>query len=55
MIEDLKFDIRYWEDDIKERFLNKDLVSLEELLRDYKDLIYEIKELRNPLEELDNE
>ena len=51
-MEDLRFDIRTWCDDIKERFKDQDLVSINELLSDYEEALYEIKRLKKEIKDI---
>lgn len=49
---DLLLDLRKESDWIKERFANKDLITLEQLLADYEDLIFENEHLEEALRDL---
>lgn len=44
-LDDFKIDLRNVNRWYRDRFPNKDLISFEELLGDYEDLMYEVKEL----------
>lgn len=52
---DLLFDLRKQNDWIKERFTNKDLITLEDLLADYEELIFENEELNNQIKDLEQD
>lgn len=54
-MEEIYLDIREWNDWLKERFNNKDYVSLEELLGDYEDLIDEVGNLKEKIEDLEQD
>lgn len=53
-MEELLFDLREQNDWIKNRFPNKDLVSLESLLVDYEDLILENEHLNEEIRDLED-
>lgn len=54
-IADIKFDIREWNEWIKRRYPNKDMISLSDLLSDYEDAILEIEELEDKIKSLEND
>lgn len=54
-MDELLFDLRKQNDWIKERFANKDLITLEDLLADYEDLIFENEELNNQIKDLEQD
>ena len=47
--EDIKIDLRFCNRWIKKRFPNKDVITLEEFLGDYEDLIEEVDHLEEEL------
>ena len=51
-LEDFKIDLRDVNKWIKDRFSNKDLITFEELLGDYEDLIAEVDHLEEELRDL---
>lgn len=53
-MEQILLDIREWNRWMKERFIDKDFITLEELLGDYEDLIFENDNLKEKIEEKDN-
>lgn len=54
-IADIKFDIREWNEWIKRRYPNKDMISLSDLLNDYEDAILEIEELEDKIKSLEQD
>lgn len=54
-IENLKLDIRTFENDIKERFENKDLITLEELISDYVEVLGELKQKQEEYDKLERD
>ena len=54
-LKDLKFDIREWNEWIKVRFQNKDFISVDELLNDYENLIFEIEHLEEKIQDLEQD
>ena len=55
MVKELYFDIREWDDMYKDRFPKKDLISLDTLLNDYEEALYEIKELEEKIKMLEQD
>lgn len=53
-MEQILLDIREWNRWMKERFIDKDFITLEELLGDYEDLIDENDNLKEKIEEKNN-
>lgn len=54
-VEDIKLDIRTWDSEILDRFPNKDLITMEELIRDYVEALNKIKHLQNEYNELERD
>ena len=52
-MDELLFDLRKQNDWIKERFANKDLITLDELLGDYEDLISENEHLQEEIRDME--
>lgn len=50
--EDVKIDLRNCNQWIKDRFPNKDLITLDEFIGDYEDLISEVDHLEEELRDL---
>ena len=42
----MKIDLRELDKIIQERFRNNDLITFEELIRDYEEALYELKDLK---------
>ena len=51
-MDELFIDLRKQDETIAERFSDKDIITLEELLSDYEDLIYENAQLQEELDTL---
>lgn len=51
-LEDIKIDLRNCNQWIKDRFPKKDLITLDELIGDYQDLISEVDHLEEKLRDL---
>lgn len=51
---DILLDIREWNKWMKERFLNKDFITLEQLLGDYEDLIDKVEDLKDQIDRLEH-
>lgn len=51
-MDELLIDLRKQDETIAERFFDKDIITLEELLSDYEDLIYENAQLQEELDTL---
>lgn len=54
-VNDLRFDIREWNEWIKVRFKNKDFITLEEFLNDYENLIFEVEHLEEKIQDLEQD
>ena len=52
---EILLDIRNWNRWLKERFPNKDIISLEELISDYEDLISDVERLEEELHDLEQD
>lgn len=52
---EIYLDIREWNKWFKDRFPNKDFISLEELLNDYEELIFDKEHLEEELSDLQND
>lgn len=50
-LNDIKIDIRKFNTWFKDRFPNKDFISIEEMLGDYEELIFENEELKKDNDE----
>lgn len=55
MGKELLFDIREWDNMYKVRLPKKDLVTLEEILNDYEDALFEINELEEQIKMLEQD
>ena len=55
MGKELLFDIREWDNMYKVRLPKKDLVTLEEILNDYEDALFEINELEEQIKMLEKD
>lgn len=51
-MEEIYLDIRNWNRWINERFPDKDFITLDELLSDYEELIYDKEHLEEEIEEI---
>ena len=52
---ELLLDIRNQNEWVKERFKNKDIITLEELLGDYQDLISEVEHLEEKIKDMEQD
>lgn len=52
---DLRIDIRECDKWIKDRFKNKDIITLDDLFGDYQDLIDEVDHLEEQVRDLEND
>ena len=54
VLDDIKLDIREWNRWFKEQFNNKDLITLDELVDKFEDIILENERLQEEAEDKDN-
>lgn len=53
-MEEIKIDIREWNRWLKDQFYNKDLITFEELISKFEDIILENERLQEEAEDKDN-
>lgn len=53
-MKELKLDLREMNKLYQERFKNQDLITLDELLGDYEDLVWKVESLEEELRDLEN-
>lgn len=53
-IEEIKIDIREWNRWLKDQFQNKDLITIEELINRFEDIVLENEDLKEQIKDLEN-
>lgn len=54
-MDEILLDIRNWNEWVKDRFPNKDFITLEDLLEDHQDLISEVDHLKEQINDLEQD
>jgi hypothetical protein len=53
-MEEIKIDIREWNRWLKDQFYNKDLITFEELIGKFEDIVLENEDLKEQIKDLEN-
>ena len=53
-MEEIKIDIREWNRWLKDQFYKKDLITFEELISKFEDIVLENEDLKEQIKELEN-
>ena len=53
-MEEIKIDIREWNRWLKDQFNNKDLITFEELISNFEDIVLENEDLKEQIKDLEN-
>ena len=53
-MEEIKIDIREWNRWLKDQFNNKDLITFEELISKFEDIVLENEDLKEQIKDLEN-
>ena len=53
-MEEIKIDIREWNRWLKDQFYNKDLITFDELISKFEDIVLENEDLKEQIKDLEN-
>lgn len=53
-IEEIKIDIREWNRWLKDQFYKKDIITIEELMNRFEDIVLENEDLKEQIKDLEN-